>query len=240
VRDQTIETQQAFWNDWNAFSREKELGDVSIEQAEVIVTWMKSFKRPGLKIIDVGCGAGWLCEQLACFGQVTGTDLSDEVLARAAQRIPQAKFVAGDFMALDFGGETFDVVTCLEVLPHVADQPAFMAKLAGLLKPGGCLMLATQNKPALLRNDVPAPKQGQLRRWVDRHELAQLLGSRFTVEQMFSITPQFNRGWLRIVNSYKLKRVAEVVKLGPVVRLVKRYQERAWLGWTIMALARRK
>jgi SAM-dependent methyltransferase len=108
---------------------------------------------------DVGCGAGWLCSRLTPFGSVTGTDLSDAVLARAAQRVPQAKFIAGDFMALDLGSD-YDVAISLEVLPHVADQPAFLAKIAGLLKPGGYLMLATQNKPALLRNDIPAPKPG--------------------------------------------------------------------------------
>jgi 2-polyprenyl-3-methyl-5-hydroxy-6-metoxy-1,4-benzoquinol methylase len=236
---ESIATQQAFWNEWNASVREKGLGEVSVEQAEITMSWLEALNRKDLKIIDVGCGSGWLCSQLTRFGQVTGTDLSDTVLARAARRVPKANFVAGDFMALDLGAASYDVVVSLEVLSHVADQPAFLAKIASLLKPGGLLMLATQNKPALLRNDVPPPKQGQLRRWVDRQELQQLLEPRFAVDQMFSITPAFNRGILRFINSGRLKRYAEAAKLGSLVRLAKRSQERLWLGWTIMALAKR-
>lgn len=44
---------------------------------------------------------------LAKFGRVTGTDLSDKVLARAQARMPHVKFVSGDFMEPDFGNETF-------------------------------------------------------------------------------------------------------------------------------------
>jgi 2-polyprenyl-3-methyl-5-hydroxy-6-metoxy-1,4-benzoquinol methylase len=236
---ESIEIQQAFWNAWNASVREQGLGEVSIEQADVIVSWLEALGRKDLRIVDVGCGAGWLCSRLTPFGSVIGTDLSDAVLARAAQRVPQAKFIAGDFMVLDLGSG-YDVAISLEVLPHVADQPAFLAKIAGLLKPGGYLMLATQNKPALLRNDIPAPNPGQLRHWVDRHELAELMALRFEVKEMFSITPHFNRGLLRVINSGRLKRLAEAAKLSPVLRQVKRWEERMWLGWTIMALARRR
>jgi 2-polyprenyl-3-methyl-5-hydroxy-6-metoxy-1,4-benzoquinol methylase len=234
-----IQTQQAFWNEWNASNREKDVAAVSLEQANVVLSWLRALDRTDLRIIDVGCGAGWLCRRLTSFGRVTGTDLSDEVLSRAAQRLPEVSFIAGDFMALDLGLASYDVVVTLEVLPHVADQPMFLAKIAGLLRPGGYLMMATQNKPALLRNDVPPPKTGQLRRWVDRHELKLLLAPHFDVTQMFSITPMFNRGVLRVLNSQRLKRLSTSAKLRSVFMRVKRWQEQMWLGWTIMVLARK-
>jgi 2-polyprenyl-3-methyl-5-hydroxy-6-metoxy-1,4-benzoquinol methylase len=233
---QAIEKQRAFWNDWNASTREKDLNEISIEQIEVIVSWLNSLQRRDLKIIEVGCGAGWLCSHLVQFGQVTATDLSDEVLARAAHRVPEARFIAGDFMTTDVGSD-YDVVISLEVLAHVADQPAFLAKIADLLKPGGHLMLASQNKPALMLNDIPAPKTGQLRRWVDRHELGELLAPRFEVKQMFAITPRFNRGPLRILNSLRLQRAADAVFVGSLLRGIKWIENRMWLGWTIMVLA---
>jgi hypothetical protein len=89
-----------------------------------------------------------------------------------------------------------------------------------------------------MQNDIPAPAAGQLRRWVDRHELQDLLAPRFETKAMFSITPRFNRGVLRIVNSYRLQRAAEAVFLGSLVRSVKWIENRLWLGWTIMALAK--
>jgi 2-polyprenyl-3-methyl-5-hydroxy-6-metoxy-1,4-benzoquinol methylase len=233
---EAIEKQRAFWNDWNASTREKGLSEVSTDQAEVVMSWLKGLGRRDLKIIEIGCGAGWLCSQLVQFGQVTANDLSDEVLARAAQRVPEARFIAGDFMNTEVGS-CYDVAMSLEVLAHVSDQAAFVARISGLLKPGGYLMLATQNKPALMRNNIPAPAPGQLRRWVDRHELQELLAPHFQVKKMFSITPCFNRGLLRIVNSYRLQRAADRAFLGRVLRGVKRIESNLWLGWTIMVLA---
>lgn len=121
--------QRTFWNGWNASYREHGQGGVSLEQADVVVGWLRRLGRTDLEIIDIGCGAGWLCSRLTPFGRVTGTDLSDEVLARARERAPDVEFIEGDFMALDLGHRQFDVAVSLEVLSHVADQAAFLEAL---------------------------------------------------------------------------------------------------------------
>lgn len=231
--------QRTFWNGWNASYREHGQGGVSLEQADVVIGWLRRLGRTDLEIIEIGCGAGWLCSRLAPFGRVTGTDLSDEVLARARKRAPDVEFVEGDFMTLDLGHRQFDVAVSLEVLSHVADQAAFLGRAAEFLRPRGRLMLATQNRPALERNQIPPPAPGQLRRWVDRHELARLLAPRFCVEELFSITPSFNRGTLRLLNSGRVQRIASRLRLGAAHRAMVRLEERLWLGWTLMALARK-
>jgi len=238
--DAPLPAQVAFWNEWIKESREQVVGQVSMDQALVISSWLQNLKRTNLNIVDVGCGAGWLCQQLMRYGQVTGTDLADEVIARAAQRLPSARFLAGDFMTLDFGSEQFDVATCLEVLSHVADQHAFLSKIADILKPGGYLMLATQNRPALERNDILPPGPGQIRRWVDRHELSSLLTERFDIHGLRSVTPQFNRGYLRYLNSNRLRSVLSTAGLGAVTTFARERQEKAWLGWTLVVLARKR
>jgi ubiquinone/menaquinone biosynthesis C-methylase UbiE len=235
----SIILQQKFWNHWNASTRENRIDRVSLEQADLAVSWLRAIGARDIDLIDVGCGAGWLCSRLTEFGRVVGTDLSDEVLARAARRCAGVEFVAGDIMALDFGARQFDAAISLEVLSHVADQPAFMGKIARMLKPGGQLIIATQNRPALMRNDIPPPQPGQLRRWVDRHELKALLRPHFELLELRSITPMFNRGFLRAVNSSKLQRLVAALKLEPVGKTVIRVQEKAWLGWTLVALARK-
>jgi 2-polyprenyl-3-methyl-5-hydroxy-6-metoxy-1,4-benzoquinol methylase len=235
----SIVSQQKFWNEWNATARERDIGQISVEQADLVASWCSRIGQRDLDIIDIGCGAGWLCPTLTQFGQVVATDLSDEVLVRAAIKHTEVKFVSGDFMSLDFGAANFDLAVSLEVLSHVADQPAFISKIASLLRPGGHFIIATQNRPALQRNDIPPPRPGQLRRWVDRHELKALLSAEFEAIEIRSITPIFNRGWLRVPNSYKLNRLASALKLHPLLRLVKRAQEKAWLGWTLMAFARK-
>jgi 2-polyprenyl-3-methyl-5-hydroxy-6-metoxy-1,4-benzoquinol methylase len=168
------------------------------------------------------------------FGSVTATDLSDEVLERAQRRFPKATFVSGDFMGLSFG--TFDVVVTLEVLSHVADQPSFVRKLASHLRPGGYLMMATQNRPVLEKfNNIPPPKPGHLRRWVDQNELRDLLKPHFEVLELFSVTCKANRGIMRWVNSRKVNKPVKAL-LGDRVEHIK---ERMGLGWTLMTLARK-
>jgi len=118
--------QRSFWNQWNASTREHTFQDVSQRQTEVVCGWLEGLHRNDLDIIDAGCGTGWLCPKLLSFGHVTGTDLSDEVLARAQQREPSVKYIAGDFFALDLEEASFDVVVTLELLSHVADQAALL------------------------------------------------------------------------------------------------------------------
>jgi 2-polyprenyl-3-methyl-5-hydroxy-6-metoxy-1,4-benzoquinol methylase len=232
-----IETQRSFWNEWNSAHREQVVGPVSQRQANIILQWINDLGRSDLDIIDIGCGTGWLCEQLTRFGRVTGTDLANEVVERARARIPAARFMAGDFMALDIPPASFDVVTTLEVLSHMHDQPAFVGKLADVLRPGGLLMMATQNRFVLERNDVAPPKPGQLRRWMNRRELLRLLRPRFDVEQIFSVTPAGHGGVLRIANSVKLNELAGTLFGKARVTAAK---EALGLGWTLMVRARKR
>ena len=174
---------------------------------------------------------------LSRFGRTTGTDLSNEVLARASARWPMVEFIAGDFMSMAFPAASRDVVVTLEVLAHVRDQRAFVAKLARLLRPGGHLMLATQNRPVLERyNNIPPPAPGQLRRWVDKEELKALLLPEFEVHEVFSVTPKASRGLMRIINSHKLNAPIRAV----VGDRLERWKEKRGLGWTLMALATRR
>ena len=74
-------------------------------------------------------------------------------------------------------------------------------------------MLATQNRPQLERNDIPRPMPGQIRQWVDRHELSRLLMAEIDVRSLFSVTPQCNRGVLRVINAHKLLRALSAICL---------------------------
>lgn len=233
----SITSQSEFWNKWNASTREKALNEVSYRQASVVTGWLDSLGRRDLDILEVGCGAGWLCGDLARYGRVTATDLSDEVLARASERLPEVRFVAGDFMALDFGNASCDVIVTLEVLAHVGDQPTFIAKLARLLRPGGHLMMATQNAPVLRRwNRIPPPGAGQIRQWVDRRELTELLEPHFRNIEIFSVTPIANRGLMRVLNSRTVNRPIRAL----IGDRLDRMKERMDLGWTLMARAQRR
>ena len=106
----------------------------------------------GKTALDVGCGAGLLAEPLARMGAaVTGVDAAPENIAAARAH------AAGQGLGIDYhAGElaalppaTFDLVTSMEVVEHVADPAAFIAELAARLAPGGLMILSTPNRTAL-------------------------------------------------------------------------------------------
>jgi 2-polyprenyl-6-hydroxyphenyl methylase/3-demethylubiquinone-9 3-methyltransferase len=101
----------------------------------------------GKSALDVGCGAGLLAEPLARLGAtVTGLDASPELIevasAHAAAQGLAIDYRAGELEALQ--GQ-FDLVTCMEVIEHVADPQAFVAGLAARLAPRGLLIMSTPN-----------------------------------------------------------------------------------------------
>jgi 2-polyprenyl-6-hydroxyphenyl methylase / 3-demethylubiquinone-9 3-methyltransferase len=110
----------------------------------------------GKSALDVGCGAGLLCEPLARLGAaVTGVDAAAENIAAAKAHAAQSgldiDYWAGELQHLPLKGEVFDLVTSMEVIEHVTDPAAFVAGLAARLKPDGLMILSTPNRTAASR-----------------------------------------------------------------------------------------
>jgi 2-polyprenyl-6-hydroxyphenyl methylase/3-demethylubiquinone-9 3-methyltransferase len=106
----------------------------------------------GKRVLDVGCGGGILAESMAARGAaVTGIDLAEKPLKVAQLHLLESglevdyRLVAPEALARE-AAESFDIVTCMEMLEHVPDPGATVAACAALLKPGGRAFFSTINR----------------------------------------------------------------------------------------------
>lgn len=107
----------------------------------------------GLKVLDIGCGGGLLCEPMARLGAtVVGADAAERNIGIAKLHAAQSG-LAIDYRAttaetLAGGEERFDIVLNMEVVEHVDNVPLYMKSCADLVAPGGLLFTATINRTA--------------------------------------------------------------------------------------------
>ncbi|AUC53508.1 bifunctional 3-demethylubiquinol 3-O-methyltransferase/2-polyprenyl-6-hydroxyphenol methylase [Sagittula sp. P11] len=105
----------------------------------------------GLRILDIGCGGGLLCEPMARLGaEVVGVDAAPRNIpvaeAHAAQSGLDIDYRHTTAEDLAEAGERFDVVLNMEVVEHVADPLAYLTACRRLLKPGGLHLCSTINR----------------------------------------------------------------------------------------------
>lgn len=114
----------------------------------------------GAKILDVGCGSGWLSEYFARLGyHVKGIDISPDLIEMSRDRVARVpfgvdhetplhcEFAVHDVELAPLDDERFDAIICYDSLHHFEDERAVMRHLAAMLDPGGLLFILEGQKP---------------------------------------------------------------------------------------------
>lgn len=94
------------------------------------------------RALDAACGTGAVAKQLVRRGHdVVGVDISEAMLARARDAVPEADFITGDITDLPLPDDAVDHVVCSLALTHLSDLRPFFAEAARVMRPGGHLLL---------------------------------------------------------------------------------------------------
>ena len=135
---------------WDPTGDFKPLHDINPLRLDYIAR--RSGGLEGKHALDVGCGGGILAEALSIAGaKVIGIDLSDKALAVARLHQLESgvavdyRLSAAETLAAE-QPDSFDIVTCMELLEHVPDPASTIAACATLVKPGGLVVFSTINR----------------------------------------------------------------------------------------------
>ncbi len=137
---------QRWWDPRGSSRALHELNPLRLQYIERIVPLA------GKSVLDAGCGGGILTESLARAGaRVLGIDLAPGVVAVAElhaldSKLPvEYRVVAAEALAAEMP-QSFDLVTCMEMLEHVPDPASTLAALGALARPGGDVIVSTLNR----------------------------------------------------------------------------------------------
>lgn len=222
------------WDSWNSTYRQGRLDEPSKRRMREILASLVDLKIHPAKILEVGCGTGWLSSKLCEFGDVTAVDLGKEIIETAKTLYPAVDFRSGNIHTLDLPVNSFDVIVTLETLSHVPDQPGFLHRLSQLLKPGGFLLITTQNKSVFERRADIGPPNGWIRNWVTMKTLKRYLRPDFSIRTSTTLEPEGHKGLLRLINSARINHYLGTAVGAP---RVKRLKESAGFGQTIFVIA---
>ncbi|MEA2479152.1 MAG: hypothetical protein QOJ07_1074 [Thermoleophilaceae bacterium] len=100
------------------------------------------------RILDAGCGSGRTLDELADYGSVSGVDMSWDAVAAARSR-GHEEVRLGRIEQMPFEDARFDLVTCLDVIEHTADDLCTLRELRRVTRPGGLLLVTVPAYPSL-------------------------------------------------------------------------------------------
>jgi 2-polyprenyl-6-hydroxyphenyl methylase/3-demethylubiquinone-9 3-methyltransferase len=142
----------------NSFYEELEEGwytasdhPIALLRAEnaVRIPWVLETISDHSAVLDIGCGAGFLCNALAKAGHtVTGIDLSEKSLevAKRYDTTQSVQYLTANAYSLPFPNQSFDVVCAMDVLEHIEEPHLLIAEASRVLKPGGLFFFHTFNR----------------------------------------------------------------------------------------------
>jgi len=148
----------------------------------VVIQQLQQSRAQPIRILDVGCGRGWLTNLLSQYGQAEGVEPVEAVVEHARQLFPHLHFYVGFPESLltrkDF--EPYDLIVTSEVIEHIphARKATFLRTLQRLLKADGAIILSTPRKEVWDQWRVVSTPNQPVEDWIAESDLLQLFQGR--------------------------------------------------------------
>ena len=131
--------------------------------------------QPGAQVIDIGCGPGFLSEDLATLsgpdGTVTGIDISPDLIALCENRVPAETltYQVANAKALPFPDAHFDVAACTQVFEYIHDCDKVISEIYRVLRPGGRAVIVATDWDTLGWHSTDPNRMAQILRGWEAH-----------------------------------------------------------------------
>jgi 2-polyprenyl-3-methyl-5-hydroxy-6-metoxy-1,4-benzoquinol methylase len=211
-----IQSQRAFYDEkYQHHSDERNIDQLC--RLSAIMDFLRRIDPRDYRILELGCGTGWLSAELARFGSVMAVDLSPEAIRVARARYPGILFRAANFLDDLSLGAGYDLVVASEVIEHVTthDQRRFVQLASQQLTAHGHLIVTTPNRPIAEQFAIHDHDLQLIEHWLTIDELRALLHPCFrilTIQTTLFFQPFLRRhptlNWLRYVFYCRLKALA--------------------------------
>lgn len=189
-------TQQEYYNErWDS-ENTAERPPATTRVRIVAETVMSVLESKSSRILDVGCGNGWILEAIRNEAQgaatLFGVEPSQSGANNSSVRVPDACIEIGTLSEVNFNTQ-FDLVVTSEVIEHVPNKTEFLSQIASVLHDDGTLVLTTPN--GLYRNsyfeDNPDLEPQPIEEWVTAAELESLCSQFFTKRWVRTFGPEY-------------------------------------------------
>ncbi len=228
-----------YWDAWNRTWRFVSENDAFMAaQQAMAIDVARHEHYSGARILDLGCGTGWLGNALRPFGEVWGVDLAASAIEEGKRRYRDLHLAFDDFMSAPLPG-SFDLVVSADSFSQMADHAACARRIAELMKPDGILLLMTMNRWVWKHRSRLVPLKGvpnaNVLDWPSLAQMRDWLRPYFTIVRITSLDPGGDRGvlwwvenrWVRggmgkVLGKARWRSVLESLRLGRELVIVAR------------------
>jgi len=218
--------------DWALRSGREELGNIEVNLRFLEQTGLL---RPGMKIVELGCGTATLTDALYQKGDdIVGCDVSEVAIGRAREKYPHLNLSVQNAEQLPWENESFDVILSFDVLEHLFEPDKHLSEVYRVLKPNGYYLFQTPNK---LVNAIYETVKTRSLGWRRYHPSLHFAGQLRRRLSKHGFETQFMK--MNTVNAFTLQKLEKYPRLQKLIQRLDFRRLPLWIQTNFYVIAKK-